>query len=486
VNWTYENVDGYNVDMHHSSVAVDRDGWPHIAYRDNSNGSLKYARRSATGWSITTVRAGIGSRWPSLVLDSTDHPCIAYKSAPSSVNTLMYSYRDTSGWHHETVEGWSGENYGSFPSLALDVSGAPCIAYRADEGSGYVYVKYARRDSANHWSTWVASSANPYENGDNGGISLGFDGCARPHIVFFTTSGDIDHAWYRGPYDGWQTEVAVSGTGTGTRLGMKIEGDNLHVVYNKENGEDLGYARKTSSGWTNEVVETDHPDFPSLSLDHQGFAHVAYEDPDNKNICYAYNSPSGWQHEVVYSAASNCAFTSIALNAADEPCISAYCYYGSSDYRLKLFRPQYYRPGAFNLLSPANGAWANGTPLVRWEQCSSQGDSLACDELWIDGVLSTTVPSTRPYAVPDNPLASGWRSWQVKARKVNGDSVKTTSWTVRVDPDAPSSFDLTSPANDTWMRNRRPTLAWQPSSDNGSGLKEYRIYVGDSDRKSVG
>jgi len=477
VDWTYESVDGYNIDMIHSSLALDKNGWPHIAYRDNSNGNLKYAYRDSAGWHISTVQTGLNCYWPSLALDTNGYPHIAYKTA-SGGNILRYSYKEASGWHHEIVHQSSGADIGSFPSLVLDDSNRPHIAYRADFGGGSNYVYYAFKRGTS-WSTQCAAS-NPFQSGENGGIALALDSYKEPHIVFFNTSGDIIHAWRKGPYEGWTSEIAVSGTGGGTRLSITMDGNIVHVSYNKENGEDLGYAKKTSAGWSNEIVDgTGHAgDWSVIGLDYNRYPHISYVELNNKQIKYARLTPSGWQIETPYYGGSGVGYTSLGLNVADEPHISAWCYYGSYDYRLKFFRPRSYGPRAFSLLSPANGSWTNAQPKFRWQQCAYRGDSLLRYELWIDGVLNKVVPKTQPYAIPDNPLPAGWRTWRVKAFKINGDSILSTeSWSIRIDPNPPIAFNLTSPASNIWTRSRKPTFTWQASSDAESGLRKYQIYI---------
>jgi len=61
--------------------------------------------------------------------------------------------------------------------------------------------------------------------------------------------------------------------------------------------------------------------------------------------------------------------------------------------------------------------------------------------------------------------------------------VSVTAYFSDVTP--PTAFDLSSPAHDSWVTVKRPTLSWGASSDAESGLKEYRVYVDAAHKKTV-
>jgi hypothetical protein len=85
----------------YSSLAVDKDGYPHISYFYHTGTDIQYAYRNASGWHIQSV-ADVGSYytgWSSLALDEGEYPHISYYTYFG--DDLKYAYQDASGWNIE-------------------------------------------------------------------------------------------------------------------------------------------------------------------------------------------------------------------------------------------------------------------------------------------------------------------------------------------------------------------------------------------------
>ena len=137
-------------------------------------------------------------------------------------------------------------------------------------------------------------------------------------------------------------------------------------------------------------------------------------------------------------------------------------------------------PKSFSLLSPANGAWSNSTPTFIWQPSSDVMSGLQNYEIWIDGVVNqNNVPPHSTSVIPNIPLTSGVHTWNIKA-KDNAGNVRNSNetWTIRVDGELPSQFNLLSPSDSLWSKDGRELFSWTPSSDSGSGLKYYLIHIG--------
>jgi hypothetical protein len=105
-----------------TSLELGADGSPHITY--DMSYCLMYAHKRGAGWSIERVEWYVGGHQFPLVLDGEDRPHVCYNDWWGK---LKYAYRDSLGWHVQTVD--SGGVSVSYPSLALDPGGFPHISY---------------------------------------------------------------------------------------------------------------------------------------------------------------------------------------------------------------------------------------------------------------------------------------------------------------------------------------------------------------------
>jgi len=227
---------GHGVQGTHTSLALDKDGCPHISYYDNDQGrgGLKYAYQDDFGWHIETVDhgfRGLVGAYTSLALDRDGHPHISYYDQDYDV--LKYAYKNTAGWQVEYVD--TATRVGEYTSLALDASRYPHISYY---GNGVL--KYAYQDAS-----------------------------------------------------GWQVNTVDSGGNVGSFTSLALdESEYPHISYHDGYNGDLKYAYQDASGWHIEIVDSegDVGSFTSLALDESGYPHIGYYDDHNGNLKYAYYS----------------------------------------------------------------------------------------------------------------------------------------------------------------------------------------------------
>jgi len=138
-----EYVDGLGGDVGlYSSLSVDHLDRPRVAYFDRTNGRLKYAQKTAEGWEVVTVpRTGsedhVVGRSCSLALDSDGLPHIAFLD--ETAGTLNVARKAPDGrWAVEVVAGedsddWPGTlggEVGRMISTVLDTKDREWIAFR--------------------------------------------------------------------------------------------------------------------------------------------------------------------------------------------------------------------------------------------------------------------------------------------------------------------------------------------------------------------
>ncbi len=135
-------------------------------------------------------------------------------------------------------------------------------------------------------------------------------------------------------------------------------------------------------------------------------------------------------------------------------------------------------PAAFDLSSPANGAWCMATCKFTWQAASTA----ISYQLYVDAVLKKdAIAPTSPPAytlAAGEALAEGLHTWYAVAKDSGGTTTQSTStWSVRIDATPPAAFGLAAPADGAWGSLRFLDLTWLPSSDSGSGLAKYQVFV---------
>ena len=152
-SWTVEAIgSGPIMYANATSIALDSDRTPHIAYYHDGDQALRYAVRRQ-GWLIETVDAdGDAGRFASLQIDAADRPHISYYThLDATTGVVKLAVRDGGAWAVSTIDtlrnvsiGFSGAR--NLTSLALRSGGrmdlaygdAQAVVYARNDGSGWV------------------------------------------------------------------------------------------------------------------------------------------------------------------------------------------------------------------------------------------------------------------------------------------------------------------------------------------------------------
>jgi len=200
--WQVQVVDSLCSYARYTSLELDNSGAPHILYHryidicDSAVSSISYASLNGAIWEVEQVYTG-SYLYPSspqgLVLDAEDNPhaCTYYTD---SGGYLSYRYRDSAGWHSESVD---GPGAALDRSICLDASGNPNIAYCLfNEGD----LRWAHRTATGTWSSRETVpevlnevSLTPSMNPTFGSVSviLELPSSARVSISLYDISGRI-------------------------------------------------------------------------------------------------------------------------------------------------------------------------------------------------------------------------------------------------------------------------------------------------------
>ncbi|MBN1295766.1 hypothetical protein JXA80_03235, partial [bacterium] len=355
VEYLYENATGWHVEsiaevyMYETgtAIALDSGNAPHVCFFDDDTDSIRYATRNQSGWSVSTVvspdsyvrhiamvltSADVphvlfnrfndnlikcadwnGSQWVignaaagfspmgrparfAAVIDENDRIHISFVNY--SASDLVYSYRDDSGWHEETVD--AGLIRGDYAAMVIDSMGQPWIAYTTDtennDGRYAVTLKYARKTSSG-WQTGMIDDTP--DTGDY--VAMALKGNGNPAVGYYDLENEyVKFATFNGT--AWQREFVDTSGSVGIYLCMTVDGnDHARIAYYDAENLDLKMATQTATGWQMErPVTTGLKGLHHwLVIDANDYPHIGYSGGGPEDLKYAWMDDSGWHIETV-------------------------------------------------------------------------------------------------------------------------------------------------------------------------------------------
>ncbi len=135
-------------------------------------------------------------------------------------------------------------------------------------------------------------------------------------------------------------------------------------------------------------------------------------------------------------------------------------------------------PAAFNLSTPVTGTVTNTpSPAFSWEASSDATSGLAKYQLYLDGALSRDNITSTASITTTSLITDGLHSWKVVAVDNATNSRESSSLSFTVDATPPLTVTLSSPSTGTITSATRPLFSWGPTSDAGTGLAKYQLYI---------
>lgn len=277
-------------------LAFDHHGNPSIAFVDDNDFSLDYARRvPGIGWVDVEIDSS-STASPSVAFDRYERPAISYES----LNSVKFAHFDGSVWQTETVD--SVSTIGT--SLAFDLLGRPAIAYEDFSDFSLKYVLDTDGDFSFVGETPVTVSNVLME-----GIfpSLAFDPLNRPMIAHGSFAPDEELRFsVQEPGIGWVTTTVDANPGASASLAsLAIDPDTGYPAIAHGGGTaGLRFAAWNGDDWDLTTIDPTTNAGVRLSLAFDpadGHPAISYNDETAEELNFAWHNGSIWQTQTVDS-----------------------------------------------------------------------------------------------------------------------------------------------------------------------------------------
>lgn len=366
------------------SVAIDDSNYPAIAWQQNVSGNAEiYFRRwngsawvesggSATNGGVSNTSPAY-STYPSLAMDSSGNPAIAWSEATPSSWEIYFKRWNGSAW-----VGLDGSDSGGGVSetadnsenavLAFDASGNPAIVWTELQSVPEIYF---RRWNGSAWVELGGSgSAGGVSNTSTQSVggSLALDSNGNPVIAWSEQLGVGQYEIYLRRWNGsaWAA-VGASDSGGGIS-NMSGRSANPSLALDSSGNPHVAWCDNTSGAWevhcrywdgsawqvrgssslVASCVSLAVPIFtrPSLRLDSSDVPHLAWPSASPTEAYYAYWNGSAWAEldgsasgGGLSSQGGSALACSLALDPlTDEPCV-AWQHFATNNYEI-YFRRQ--------------------------------------------------------------------------------------------------------------------------------------------------
>jgi hypothetical protein len=332
----------------YTSIAIDSNGYKHIAYGDGTNCHLMYATDKTGTWvNISVDTTGNACSHIAIAIDSNDAVHISYLDGINKdlrYATCSSDCTTASNWDDVSVD--TSGSVGAFPSIAIDSNDAVHISYHDYSNHD---LKYATCSSgcttASNWdvvsvdTTGTVGQYNSIAIDSNDAVHISYHDVSNNDLKYATCSSGCTTAI------NWD-DVSVDTTGNvGSYTSIAIDSnDVVHISYYVLSNNDLKYATCSSgcttvSNWNVVIVDPGYGVGPytSIAIDSNDALHISYRDYFLRDLKYATcssgcTSASNWDDIYVDTTGDVGRYTSIAIDSNDAVHIS---YHDQTNYGLK-------------------------------------------------------------------------------------------------------------------------------------------------------
>ncbi len=348
--WGVSEVDSTGHTHQWSAIALDEFTRPSIAFVDSNTHSLKLATWDAGAWSVSTV---VTPQWVpgqiAYVLAPDGHAALVYRSE------YFKFAENVGGWQFTTIDSYpSGPQ---LPSLVFDSSGDPHIVYEVGRDST---LRHVWRSGGTWYNELVVKLRTSIFGAACNSMSI--DDADQLHVAFNQAATSAQYYAKRSS-SGWTIEV-IDSLGRLTSGSLSLYNGDPFVAYSTSLAVKL--ARRVNGAWQSETVEVvDDTGWPNVcvKMDSTGAPHVVYT---RRNWVDASNYP----FDLRYATKSGGAWSVTRVDTAD---VGLYC-----SVELANGAPHI----AYCGVTPAPLKWARILDATAPEQLS---------ELRIDGATASSV-----------------------------------------------------------------------------------------------
>jgi hypothetical protein len=435
----------------YTSLALDAEGEPWIAYHDATVGDLKVARRRRAEWTVETVDAlGYTGAYPSIALDAAGIAYVVYTSALDG--ELRFAWREPDGWRREVVS--ARPEIRLLSTLSLGPGGVPRFAALAGQYPLTRLDVWERGPGG-----WTQTDLGQRYRGGSLSFAAAADG-----TLYISVYADGDLFLYTRAAAGWWALDPVDVAGD-TGIAASVRADSRggpRIAYIDRTRLLLRLAWKEGGQWRFETADTlsASPGQTSLVLDPEDRAWIAYL-PGSGGIRLAHQTESGWVRETVEVA--NSLYPSLALDASRNPRVSYHDPVGGylryADAAVHLVRPQ------------GSERWPAGSiQEVHWE-----GKGALQIELSPDGGATYQPVGAASHEHPARFVVPEWTTAEGRLRLVRADPPSSS--------DSPGRFEIAPDLASPWwsepadrvgfpgksaslvVRGREPWVAYRSASE---------------------
>ncbi|MFZ1397726.1 MAG: hypothetical protein WAS33_12545 [Candidatus Promineifilaceae bacterium] len=394
ISWQRQVLDPRGYSGQFSDLALDSNGYAHIAYSRSEGISsiLFYARWDGVTWQKERVdNTLLLGNQVSIMLDAQQRPHIAYQD--SANQDLYYAFRDDGGWH--TTQVATVGTVGRYNNIALTGQGV-AITY-LNETQGEIDIVFGAVGSLTFGLPQrVAQTTTLGQHG------LAVNSQGRPGVSYHdTVNGDLMLATQQ-ISGAWAIETVGDFGDVGVTSSLAYDSsDTPHVTGSVfyQNRYFLNYYTFNGSTWLDEAVDGDVNlslgQYHALALDGNGRPVVAYIDSTSRHLKLARrDTPNNWEIQTVDTQTVS-RVGGVGVDAADNPIVSSYdnqfgdlvVNSGGSDWQIRTVynnnaQPNFLPALALNGHAPAvsfhtQATLPNSTQFVGWDGSA-----------WADGVIT--------------------------------------------------------------------------------------------------